>query len=176
VNEARARDTRMLLEHPAEKLMDIFYTHIRNVWRVDGLYFLGIEEKFGTQAATDVDAYCHRALGTIEAKALVKVLDLPGRGIAELITVLEHSCWSLDLQNKTYEVFADRAVLTVTECATQLTRLKKNLPVFPCKQVRFGYLKSFVEAFNPELECVCKFCPPEERPQNAWCRWEFVRR
>lgn len=176
MNDARAQDTQMLLAHPQEKLMEIFYTHIRNVWRVDGLYFLGIEEKFGTEAATDVDAYCHRALGKIEAKALVKVLELKGRGIPELVEALKHSCWSLDLQNKTYEVSGDRAVLTVTECATQLTRQKKGLPVFPCKRVRFGYLQAFVESFNPEIECRCHFCPPAERPKDAWCRWEFVKR
>ena len=176
MSDSREQDTKMLLAHPPEKLMEIFFTHIRNVWRVDGLYFLGIEEKFGTQAATDVDAHCHKILGKIEAKALVKVLGLEERGIPELITALKHSCWSLDLQEKTYEVSRDRAVLTVTVCATQVTRMKKNLPVFPCKPVRRGYLESFVEAFNPDLQCACKFCPPDERSGEAWCQWEFTRR
>ena len=176
MSDTRDLDMKMLLAYTPEKLMEIFFTHIRNVWRVDGLYFLGIEEKFGTQAATDVDAYCHKILGKIEAKALVKVLGLEERGIPELMTVLKHSCWSLDLQEKTYEIAPDRAVLTVTMCATQLTRLAKDLPVFPCKQVRRGYLESFVEAFNPDLQCTCKFCPPDERSGDAWCRWEFTSR
>ena len=112
----------------------------------------------------------------IEAKALVKVLGLEERGIPDLVAALKHSCWSLDLQEKIYEITPDRAVLTVTMCATQLTRLAKDLPVFPCKQVRRGYLESFVEAFNPELQCTCKFCPPDERSGDAWCQWEFTRR
>jgi hypothetical protein len=173
---ARELDAKMLAAHPPGKLLDIFFTHIRNVWRVDGLYFLGIEEKFGTQAATEVDAYCHKILGKIEAKALAKVLELEKRGIPELMTALKHSCWSLDLQEKTYEVSSDRAVLTVTVCGTQVTRMKKGLPVFPCKQVRRGYLESFVEAFNPDLQCTCRFCPPDERPDGAWCQWEFTPR
>ena len=176
MNDSRKQDTEMLRAHRPERLMDLFFTHIRNVWRVDGLYFLGIEEKFGTQAATDVDMYCHKILGKIEAKALVKVLEPKERGIPELITALKHSCWSLDLQDKACEVSKDRAVFTVTACGTQLTRLKKDLPVFPCKQVRRGYLESFVEAFNPDLQCICKFCPPDERPGEAWCQWEFTRR
>jgi hypothetical protein len=176
MSNARELDAKMLAAHPPEKLMELFFTHIRNVWRVDGLYFLGIEEKFGTQAATDVDMYCHKILGKIEAKALVKVLGPQERGIPDLMIALKHSCWSLDLQEKTYEVTGDRAVLTVTVCGTQVTRVKKNLPVFPCKQVRRGYLESFVEAFNPDLQCTCKFCPPDERPDGAWCQWEFTRR
>jgi len=173
MNEARKHDIELLQAHPTEKLMEIFFTHIRNVWRVDGLYFLGIEDKYGTQAATDIDAGCHHTLGKIEAKVLPRVLELEKRGIPELITALKHSCWSLDLQNKTYQPDGDRVILTVTECATQLTRQKKGLPIFPCKQVRSGYLTNFTETFNPELECRCKFCPPDELPQGAWCQWEF---
>jgi hypothetical protein len=169
-----SKDIKMLLEHPSEKLMEIFHTHIRNVWRVDGLYFLGIEEKFGTEAATEIDAYCHKVLGKIECKALIKVLEPKERGIPELITALKHSCWSLDLQDKVYEVDADRAVLTVTKCGTQLTRQKKGLCVFPCKKVRQGYLESFVETFNPDIKCTCKFCPPDELPEDGWCQWEFL--
>jgi hypothetical protein len=174
MSDSRTADRDMLLAHPPEKLMEIFFTHIRNVFRVDGLYFLGIEEKYSTEAATAIDAGCHKALGQIEAKVLPKVLELTGRGIPVLIETLKHSCWSLDLQDKTYQIEQDRAVLTVVACATQLTRQKKGLPIFPCKQVRQGYLEAFTRAFNPELTCTCLFCPPEERQEGAWCRWEFT--
>ena len=173
MDPVRKVDEQMLLGHSPEKLMDIFFTHIRNVWRVDGLYFLGIEKKYGTQVATEIDAKCHQVLGQIEAKVLPKVLGLTKREIPELITALQHSCWSLDLQNKNYQVEDRRAILTVTECATQLTRQKKGLSIFPCQQVRKGYLEAFVQTFNPKLRCVCRFCPPDSRTENAWCQWEF---
>jgi len=176
MSDARKQDTKMLLAYTPEKLMEIFFTHIRNVWRVDGLYFLGIEEKFGTRAATEVDAYCHKIMGKIEARAIINVLGIKERGIPELITALKHSCWSLDLTAKTCEVSDERAVCTVTACGTQQTRLAKDLPVFPCKSVRRGYLESFTRAFNPDLQCVCNFCPPDERTGDAWCQWEFTRR
>jgi len=176
MNEARRKDIEMLQAHSADEMMEIFFTHIRNVWRVDGLYFLGIEEKYGTEAATKIDADCHRTLGLLEAKMLPRVLGLTKRGIPELVTALQHSSWSLDLQDKVYELQEDKAVLTVTACATQLTRLKKNLPVFPCQQVRKGYLENFTQTFNPELTCTCHFCPPDERPEGAWCKWEFTKK
>jgi len=49
-------DREMLAKMPIEKLLDFFFLQIRNLWRVDGLYFLGIEKKFGTEAATEIDA------------------------------------------------------------------------------------------------------------------------
>jgi len=49
------QDRQMLGSVPKEKLFDLFFLHIRNLWRIDGLYFLGIEEKFGTNAATEIE-------------------------------------------------------------------------------------------------------------------------
>jgi len=45
-------DRNMLAKMSKEKLLDYFFLQIRNLWRVDGLYFLGIEKKFGTEPAT----------------------------------------------------------------------------------------------------------------------------
>ncbi len=178
MSETRDQDQERLLGLPTDVLMELMFTHVRNVWRVDGLYFLGIEERLGTDFATEVDAGCHKVLGKIEGKSLPSILGLKKRGIPELVTALKHSCWYLDLLEKTFEMDADknRAVLTVNVCGTQLTRVNKGLSVFPCKQVRRGYMESFVKAFSRDLKCTPVFCPPDERPKDAWCRWEFTRR
>jgi len=49
-------DREMLSKISRKKLLDLFFLQIRNLWRVDGLYFLGIEKRFGTDASTEVDA------------------------------------------------------------------------------------------------------------------------
>ena len=138
MGHTRDQDEKALLRHPPEVLMDLFFSHIRNIWRVDGLYFQGIEEKLGTEFATEIDSGVHKVLGNIEAKVLPSLLGLKERGIPELVTVIKHSSWYLDLLEKTFELEpgGERAVLTVDVCGTQLTRMGKGLPVFPCKQVR----------------------------------------
>jgi hypothetical protein len=178
MGHTRDQDEKALLHHPREILMDLFFAHVRNIWRVDGLYFMGIEEKLGTDFATEVDANVHQALGKIEAKVLPSLLGLKGRGLPELFVAIKHSSWYLDLLEKTFELDekGDRAELTVDICGTQLTRVGKGLPVFPCKQVRQGYLDAFIKAFNRDLACKPVFCPPDERPKDAWCRWVFYRR
>jgi hypothetical protein len=133
------QDRKMLDSMPKDKLLDLFFSHIRNLWRVDGLYFLGIEKKFGTDAATEIDANCWRLMGKLEARALKKTL----------------------------------GIYRVAKCRTQLTRIRKGLGEFPCKKVRFGYLKSFAEEMNQNVEVNCKICPPGEHPQDIWCEWEF---
>ncbi|MFX0088864.1 MAG: DUF6125 family protein, partial [Candidatus Hodarchaeota archaeon] len=63
-------DRKMLSKIPKEELLDFFFFQIRNIWRTDGLYFLGIEEEFGTEAATEIDAQVWQTMAQIEAKSL----------------------------------------------------------------------------------------------------------
>jgi len=167
-------DMQMLGNMPKEKLLSLFFLHNKNLWRVDGLYFLGIEERFGTQPATEIDANCWKIMGKIEAKELKEALEVENDGIAALIKTLKNTSWALYQAEKESEASVRSGVFRVTRCRTQETRIKKGLGEFPCKAVRLGYLKSFVEEFNSEIRVTCKTCPPDDHPRNVWCEWEFT--
>ena len=168
-------DREMLVKMPMEKLLDFFFLQIRNLWRVDGLYFLGIEKKFGTDAATEIDAGVWEIMAKIEAKSLRKVFQVgENPDIPTIIELLQKSSWALDQPFKTFEVSDKRATLSIDRCRTQEARLKKGLSEFPCKKVRFGYLKNFAKTLNPKVEVNCLVCPPDKHPKDLWCKWEFV--
>jgi len=167
------QDRKMLSSVPKEKLLDLFFLHIRNLWRIDGLYFLGIEEKFGTNAATEIDADCWKLMGKIEARELKETLGIKENDLPSLLEILRNTSWALYQTKKEIDVTKTRIVFRVTECRIQEARIRKGLGIFPCKQVRFGYLKSFAEELNPKIEVVCKACPPDKRAQGFWCEWEF---
>jgi hypothetical protein len=169
-------DLAMLKEMSHEKLVELFFLQIKNVWRVDGLYFLGIEEEFGTEAATLIDAKCWEIMGKIEARELKKSFQIEGNGVKELIETLGKTSWALYQTEKESFSSKEQGVFCVRRCRTQETRLAKGLPEFPCKRVRFGYLKSFTEEFNPNIEITCKMCPPDMHPDDKWCEWEFTLR
>ena len=40
------------------------------MWAVDGLYYLGIEELFGTKSATEIDRKVWEVMGKIEARKI----------------------------------------------------------------------------------------------------------
>ncbi|HDD69818.1 hypothetical protein CW667_02385 [Candidatus Bathyarchaeota archaeon] len=167
-------DREMLVKMPMEKLLDFFFLQIRNLWRVDGLYFLGIEKKFGTDAATEIDAGVWEIMAKIEAKSLRKVFQVgENPDIPTIIELLQKSSWALDQPFKTFEVSDKRATLSIDRCRTQEARLKKGLSEFPCKKVRFGYLKNFAKTLNPKVEVNCLVCPPDKHPKDLWCKWEF---
>jgi hypothetical protein len=167
-------DREMLSKMSLEKLLDYFFLQIRNLWRVDGLYFLGIEENFGTEASTEIDAGVWQIMAKIEAKRLRRMFQVgENAGVPTIMTLLQKSSWALDQPFKTIEISDNRAVLTIDRCRTQEARLKKGLSEFPCKKVRFGYLKNFAKTLNPNVEVNCIVCPPDKHPPDFWCKWEF---
>ena len=166
----------MLSKIPKDTLLNLFHMHIRNIWRVDGLYFLVIEEKFGTEAATQIDTDCWKVLGKLEARELKTLLKLKKNDVPSLMFALQNTSWSLYQEQKEIEVSATKGVYRVIKCRTQQTRISKGLGEFPCKNVRFSYLKSFAEEFNPNIHVNCQICPPSKHPENVWCQWEFTLR
>ncbi|MEM3576858.1 MAG: DUF6125 family protein [Candidatus Bathyarchaeia archaeon] len=170
-------DREMLLKLPIENLLDVFFLQIRNLWRVDGLYFLGIEKMFGTEAAVKIDAEVWEAMAQIEAKSMRKMFNVgESPNVQTIMHLLRLSSWALDQPFKTVEVSENRAILSIDKCRTQEARLNKGLYEFPCKKVRFGYLKKFAETLNPKVEVNCLICPPDPHPKDLWCKWEFKMR
>jgi hypothetical protein len=169
------KDREVLVKMPMEKLLDYFFLQIRNLWRVDGLYFLGIEQKFGTEAATEIDAGVWEIMARIEAKSLQKMFQVgENPDVPTIMSLLQKSSWALDQPFKAVEVNARRATLSIDKCRTQEARLGKGLCEFPCKKVRFGYLKTFAKTLNPNVEVNCLVCPPDKHPKKTWCKWEFT--
>jgi hypothetical protein len=168
-------DRKMLEKMPTEKLLDYFFLQIRNLWRVDGLYFLCIEKRLGTEAATEIDAEVWATMAAIEAKGLQRMFRVgENPGVIKTVELLCKSSWALDQPFKTVEISERRATLSVDKCRTQETRLNKSLREFPCKQVRFGYLKSFAKTLNPKVEVNCLICPPDKHLKEQWCKWEIT--
>lgn len=167
-------DREILKKMQTEKLLDYFFLQIRNLWRVDGLYFLGIEKKLGTEAATEIDAGVWETMAEIEAKSLQKMFNVREKPDAStIVDLLRKSSWALDQPFKTIEVASRRTILGIERCRTQEARLSKGLEEFPCKQVRFGYLKNFAKSLNPYAKVTCLVCPPDQHPKDSWCRWVF---
>ncbi len=174
--KARREDLDRLLALDPETLAELLLLHIRTVFRVDGLYFLGIEKRFGTEAATSIDRECWETMGTLEARALKVLYPPAGTRIETFKNALLATSWSLDQPYKEVDFQPEKNlfVYRVKKCMTQHARLKKGLPVFPCKQVREGYLRNFTDEFDPTVKLEKAVAPPDQRPDGLWCEWVFT--
>jgi hypothetical protein len=170
---SRKEDEELLARLPAEKIPEYIFMQLRNLWAVDGLYFLGIEELNGTKTATAIDQHVWAVMGKIEARKLKEFLGIKKTDLPSMMTALLYSTWAMDLEDKEVTIQPDHAIIKNVRCRVQNTRKNKGLPEFACKPVRFGFLKAFAKEFNPEIVVKCTLCPPDKHPENLWCKWEF---
>jgi hypothetical protein len=147
--------------------------HLRNMWTVDGLYFLFIEEKYGTKLATEIDRKVWELMGKIEARRIKELFGIKSSDIPTIMKALGYSAWALDLEDKEIIVEEKKAIIRNIKCRVQNTRIQKGLGEFGCKPVRFGFLKAFVKEFNVDIVVKCNVCPPDKHPDNLWCEWEL---
>ena len=173
---SREKDIELINKIPKDKLADFIFLHLRDMWAVDGLYYIGIEESFGTDAATEIDRKVWDVMGKIEARRIKKLFDITGTDISSMIKALSYSGWALDLENKEIFVENNKAIVRNTKCRVQNTRIEKGLKEFGCKHVRFGFLKAFAKEFNSNIIVTCNVCPPDNHPKDLWCEWEFTLR
>jgi hypothetical protein len=171
---SRNDDVKLLNQLPKEKIPEYVFMQLRNLWAVDGLYFLGIEEKDGTDVATSIDAKVWAVMGKIEARKLKEFLGITQTDIPSMMKALQYTTWALDLEDKEIEITTDHAIIRNVRCRVQHTRLSKGLKEFGCKPVRFGFLKAFAKEFNPDIVVTCTICPPDKHPEDLWCQWEFT--
>ena len=171
---SRNDDVKLLSQLPKEKIPEYIFMQLRNLWTADGLYFLGIEEAYGTKTATDVDAQVWAVMGKIEARKLKEFLGITGTDIPSMMNALRYSSWALDLEDKEIIIKKEHALIRNVRCRVQNTRVSKGLKEFGCKPVRFGFLKAFAKEFNPDIVVKCTVCPPDSHPENIWCQWEFT--
>ena len=159
-----------------KKLLELFMIQIKNIWRVDGLYFQGIEKRFGVDSAEEIDRETWSILAKIEARDLKKLYDIEEiRNIREFMELLLNTSWAIYQSKKSYYIDEENGigVFKVISCRVQEARIKKGLGVFPCKNVRYIYLRSFAEAVDPNIEVEVVTCPPDEKPPDYWCAWRF---
>jgi len=171
---SREIDKKLVESIPKEKISDFIFMHLRNMWAVDGLYFMGIEEKYGTKIATEIDCFVWQVMGKIEARKIKQFFNIISNDLESFMKALQYTGWALDLEDKEIEIEKDKAILYNVKCRVQNTRIQKNLGEFGCKPVRLGFLKAFAKEFNPNIKVTCKFCPPDNHPENLWCKWEFT--
>jgi len=170
----RDTDTTLLAALPPDKQGEFLLLQLRNLWTVDGLYFLGIEERYGTQAATEIDAKVWSIMGKIEARKLKEFLHITTIDLPTAMRLLQHTSWALDLEDKEIEVHKDRAIIRNRRCRVQTTRRTKGLAEFGCKPVRLGFLQAFFHELDPRIQVTCLRCPPDTHPPDLWCEWELT--
>jgi hypothetical protein len=141
----------------------------------DGLWFRAVEEKYGMDAALELDRRAWEQFTVIEAKRIMKRLKMePGGGIPALVRALPFRLYAHINQQKIIEADDAHCIFRMMTCRVQEARARQGLPDFPCRPVGIVEYSGFAKTIDPRIETRCLVCPPDPHPPDAWCVWEFT--
>ena len=165
----------LLQDLSKEELIAIIVDDAKNWLAHDGLWFQAVDQKYGMEAAIEIDKAAWEKFTVVEAKRIMSRLGIePGGGIPALIECLKHRLYArLNLQ-EAIEATDTSVVFRMVNCRVQSARKRNGLPDFPCKTVGIVEYTEFAKTIDPRIETRCIACPPDLHPEDYWCAWEFV--
>jgi len=156
------------------KLLELLQDAAINWLTHDGLWFRAVEEEFGLETAIKLDKKAWEKFTVIEARRLMKRLNLPEKGgIEALAQALGFRLYAHINDQAIIELSPKHCIFEMRTCRVQEARKRQGLPDFPCKEVGLIEYSGFARTIDPRIETHCLFCPPDPHPPEAWCRWEF---
>jgi len=158
-----------------EELWALLKDASKNWLAHDGLWFRAVENKFGIDAAMELDRKAWENFTVIEAKRIMKRLGIePGGGIPALVHALKFRLYAHINVQETKEVSETRCVFHMNRCRVQEARKRLGLHDFPCKSVGIIEYSGFAKTIDPRIKTKCLVCPPDPHPPDVWCAWEFT--
>jgi hypothetical protein len=140
-----------------------------------GLWFRAVEDRFGMAAAIELDKVVWSSFTVIEAKRIMKRLGVePGGGIPALVRALGFRLYARVNEQEVSEVSDTHCVFRMKACRVQEARRRQGLDDFPCKPVGIVEYSGFARTIDPRIRTTCLSCPPDSKPSDAWCVWEFT--
>jgi hypothetical protein len=158
-----------------EELIGLLEDSSKNWLAHDGLWFRAVENRYGIDAAMDLDKEAWEKFTVIEAKRIMKRLGIePGGGIPALIQCLRFRLYAHINVQEVLDVNDTRCVFRMNKCRVQEARKRQGLPDFPCKSVGIVEYSLFAKTIDPRFKTECLVCPPDPHPDDVWCAWEFT--
>jgi len=168
-NRSKKGELRQL---PRETLAGLLEVCLNNLRVCDGLWYLGVEDRHGTEEATAIDHQVWERLTKVEVEALKQTFNLNG-GIEALLKAIELSpSWMIAGEYQLEQPSPSNGVLRILSCRSQEARLRMGREPFPCRVMEEAIFSVFAGALDPRIKVSCAFSPPERR-SSPWCEWHF---
>jgi hypothetical protein len=141
----------------------------------DGCWFLAAEERFGMEAAIELDGRAWKRFAATEARRIMTTFNIPEAGGLEALEKALGLRLYAVINSQTTEWSRDRKQLRffMEVCRVQETRRRKGLPDFPCQGVGVIEFETFAATVDPRIRTTCLHCPPDSGP-GKYCGWEFT--
>ena len=159
-----------------EQLLGVIEDFAKNWLAHDGLWFQAVEKNSDMKTAIQYDTEAWEKFTVIEAKRIMKRHNIAeNSGLAGLKKALNYRLYAVlntqEVKNETDKSFE----FYMIKCRVQTARVRKNLPLFPCKEVGIVEYTGFARTIDPRIKTEVICCPPDpEAGEKHYCGWKFT--
>lgn len=159
---------------PSEKLIELIDMLAKSTIAMDGVWFQSVESGLGMDAAILHDQNVWRNFSEIEARRIKSFLDLPDNsGLEGLKQALAYRFNGLSNKDEV-TIDGNTLIYRITDCRVQSARIRKGMPLHPCKSVGIIEYTYFAKKIDPRFECEAISCYPEVTENHCACSWKFT--
>jgi hypothetical protein len=158
-----------------EDLLELLSCFAKRWLAHDGLWFQAVEKESDIEKAMKLDAEAWGRFSPIEAKRIKKFLNLSENpGLEGLAEALKFRLYAFINEQSIKRVSDDTLELRMINCRVQSARQRKNMPLFPCKDVGIVEYTTFAETIDSRIKTECVRCVPDEYDGEKFCHWRFT--
>ena len=159
-----------------DELLKLIDVHAKNWLAHDGCWFLAAEDKYGHEAAIELDARACGLFSATEAKRIMRAFHIPDKGgLDALEQALRYRLYVTVNPQVIERPDRDTLVFKMLECRVHAARRRKGLSDFACKPVGVVEYTSFAESVDSRIKTRCLQCPPDRTEGSGFvCGWEFT--
>jgi len=162
-----------LMKLPKETLVELVEAGGRNCWSVQNNWMEYMFREYGNEAAAKADEVLFQRFTRSLVYREKRILNLHGDDLPTFLKVFRFFPMQESEDLEFRQVSDNKVVLQINSCTMVRERTKRGLPLLPCKPAGIGCFETLATMVNPDAKVKCVFCPPDEIPPDAVCKWEF---
>lgn len=156
------------------ELLDVIRMFSKNWLTLDGLWFTLVEDRYGLEAALDLDLKMWERNASIEARRIKKDMGIEGGGVKGVLRALRFMTFDPSMPFEYSLDGPNEAHMWTTICRPQDGRMRAGRGEFPCKPMGFACYGTLAKSIDPNVKVACVFCPPDSHPPDVWCKWRLT--
>jgi hypothetical protein len=163
-----------LLNMPKEKLIELIDNTSLNWLAGDGIWFQGVEFKYGMNDAKRCNDSCWAWFSPFEAWSIKRILKLPEQaGIEGLKKALQMRLYARINVQSIIDEGPNSIVFQMNNCRVQSARKRQGLDDYPCKSAGLVEYANFARIIDSRIKTDCIACPPDAHTEEWHCAWRF---